>query len=306
VNRRQKVRRGPLAVAALVAAAAVHAQAPAPRVRPPADPLAPWPLEDTGLPAPVPAPPPLPAPADTALRALPAAPRASADSGEVVLVVHTRQILVSDPTQAGLLERLLQRGVAFETAQRTLGITEVDERRREYAVDELEPRIRAEIEALPDSAWSRGRPWRGRTAFFQVLRREERRRGSVPPLGENLDDKERSRLANLYRAAERPATAPPPGVDPDLVPAAVVDQVKAEFPPAASESGEVTLAVEVGRIGDVVSVRVESSTHPIFEPPAIAAARASTYRAAMRAGLPEPGTVRLTYRFAAPASAESP
>jgi hypothetical protein len=58
----------------------------------------------------------------------------------------------------------------------------------------------------------------GRTALFQVLEREERGRHTVPPLGKNLDDKDKSRLAKLGQrpdglpqtaAAPRPIKPPP-------------------------------------------------------------------------------------------------
>jgi TonB family protein len=276
------------------------------RVQPPADPLAPWPLEgvapepvETVLPSEVPQ-----APSDSLVPFPPelVTVPAPVDSSEIVPVVRFRQILVSDPDRVPLLEQLLQAGMSLEEAKQSLGITDVDERTRIYAVDELAPDIQAEIEALPDSGWSRGRPWRGRTAFFQVLERDERGRATLPVLGENLDAQERSHLASSLRKLPQQTQPAATGLDANLTPAAVVEQVAAEYPPTATESGEVTLVVEVGRLGEVQNVRVENSTDRIFEEPAITAARESKYRAADRDGFPEPGTVRLIYKFAAPQS----
>jgi len=300
-------------VALLAAAAAAQDKPPDPaspakpwvgRQKPPDDPLAPWPLEnEPGSEAPLP----LPAtPLDT-LSAGVEAPlvHGEVDSTDVVEVVHCRQILVGDPARVPHLQRLLEQGVPLEQALKQLGISGVEESRREYALDELEPRIQAEIAALPDSGWSGPRPWRGRTAFYQVLQREERLRHTVPRLGQNLDQEEKNRLATQFRSPER-SQQQGAAADADLQPAAVLEQVQAQYPPGANESGEVTVAVEVGRVGEVLGVRVESSTARIFEDPALAAARDSKYRPAARAGIAEPGTVRLTYKFAAPQAPGTP
>jgi TonB family protein len=191
--------------------------------------------------------------------------------------------------------------VPLERAVRSLGITDLVETKRAYAVDELEPGIRAQVESLPDSAWSAARSWRGRYAFFQVLGREERARSALPKLGEGLGDEERKRLAAALQSAARQVEAGARPAEPGLEPATVLEQVPAEYPPAATGNGEVTLSVDVGRLGQVLGVRVESSTDPIFEGPAIEAARTSRYKAARRPpGIAEPGTVRLTYKFTAP------
>jgi TonB family protein len=278
------------------------------RVQPPEDPLAPWPLEAVASQPGEPGPSgPQPEAAADSTLSLPdevGAIPAPVDSSEIVLVVQLRQILVSDPERAPLLGRMLQSGMTLEEAKQTLGITDVDERRREYALDELAAEVQAEIEALPDSAWSSPRRWRGRTAYFQILAREERGRGTVPALGENLGPEERNRLVSTLPAKQQPKLAQP-ALDANLTPASVTEQVPAEYPPTATESGEVTLVVDVGRLGEVQNVRVESSTDRIFEEPAIEAARESTYRAADRDGFPEPGTVRLTYKFAAPQSPDA-
>ena len=275
------------------------------RVPPPADPLDPWPLEPAPATQPTPVAPAVPT--DTTAVAVPdsAAPGAPIDSSDVVEVVRCRQILVSDPARVPQLERLLHDGMPLEQALLTVGIADVDESRRVYALDDIDPRLAAEIAALPDSGWSTPRPWRGRTVLVQVLDREERPRHTLPKLGENLDDKEKSRLASQLRAPERATTAQLTP-EADYKPAAAVEQVQAQYPPAANEAGEVTVVVEVGRVGEVLGVRIENSTARIFEEPAIAAARASKYKAAERSGFAEPGTVRLTYKFAAPQAGTTP
>ena len=296
-----------VAIAPLAVPAAAQDQPPAPaapakpwvgRQQPPDDPLAPWPLEPepgTETPVPVPA-----TPADTLGPGAAALPSpVIVDSTDVVQVVRCRQILVADPKRVPHLQRLLEQGVPLEQALQQLGITGVEQSRREYAVDELEPQVQAEIEALADSGWSRPRPWRGRTAFFQVLEREERLRHTLPRLGENLDQEEKNRLASQLRAPEQQQQQGA-GADPELQPAAVLEQVPAQYPPGAIESGEVTVVVEVGRLGDVLGVRVENSTARVFDEAAITAARDSKYRAATRGGIAEPGSVRLTFKFAAP------
>ncbi|MFQ5600777.1 MAG: energy transducer TonB [Candidatus Krumholzibacteriia bacterium] len=278
------------------------------RLPEPEDPLEPWSLEPAARPGPLP-------PADTgttpeaardttgALQPgpIPAAEAASPEKEESVLVVRLRQVLVSAPDRAERLEALLDLGVPFDEATAKLGITDVVESMREYAVDELHPQVRAQVEVLPDSGWSQGRVWRGRSVFFQVLAREERARSRVPKLGEGLDEAERRRLAGLVRTPDRSRDRSQQGDEMNLQPASVVEQVAAEYPPGATESGEVTLLVEVGRLGQVLDVSVEKSTDSIFEGPAIDAARASSYRSARRGpGIAEPGSVRLTYKFTAP------
>jgi hypothetical protein len=270
------------------------------RLPEPADPLEPWTLEPRGF-VPVAPFPSAGASPDTTALLLPGATRSVPLPGddELVLLIVCRQVLISQPERAELLQQLLQVGVPLQEATRTLGIVDFVEIVREYAIDEVHPDVRAQILALPDSAWSTARPWRGRFAFFQILGREVRARGTLPRLGEGLGDQERARLSRLQRLPDTPQTqAPQPGQD--YEPAQVVEQKQPDYPPAATETGEVVLVVEVGRGNSVLGVTVESSTDPIFEGPAIDAARASTYRAAQRGQVPEPGTVRLTYRFAAP------
>jgi len=284
---------------------------PRPRLPEPADPLEQWSLDPvpaqtgTGIvpavPVPVvpgaPEPSTVPAPAPESAGV---SPETASGDAEQVLVVHCRQILVNDPHRAAALERMLRAGVPLEKAAKSLGIVDLVQSSRRYVIDELSPEVRAEIESVPDSTWSRARPWRGRYAFYQVLGREQRPRSAVPKLGEGLDAGERSRLASGLQRLPQPTASQPPAPDADFQPAVVEQQELAEYPAAATGSGEVTLVVDVGRTGAPLGVRVEASTDPIFEGPAIEAARRSRYRAAVRSGTTEPGTVRLTYKFTAP------
>jgi TonB family protein len=217
-----------------------------------------------------------------------------------VPVVHCRQILVSGPQRAAQLEKLLRLGVPLDKATKSLGITDLVQNTRTYAIDDLGPEIRAEIQSVPDSTWSRARPWRGRYALYQVLGREESPRSAVPKLGEGLDAQERSRLTAKLQRAPQPTVSQAPDASSDFVPASVEQQAPAEYPAAATGSGEVAIMVEVGRTGTPGDIRVDTSTDPIFEAPAKEAARNSRYRPATRSGIPEPGTVRLIYKFAAP------
>ncbi len=285
----------------LVLVQTVHA-----RVPPPVNPLEQWTLGPAPAPAavvPTPSAVPQPAPADSlAPSLLPELGPVAADSlaDEIVEVVRCRQLLVSGTERAALLGRMLQRGIPLNEATRQLGIVDHQETVREYALADLQPALRTQIETLPDSAWSDARSWRGRTAFVQVLSREQRARSTIPKLGKGLDDAARQRLARLQRLQQRDARQQQ-NLDPDVEPAAVTDQKQPEYPAAATGGGTVVLLVDVGRLGEVLDVRVESSTDPIFESPAIDAARRSRYSAARRPpGIAEPGTVRLTYRFQAP------
>ena len=278
------------------------------RLPEPTDPLEPWsldPVPPAAAVGSVPAPTPAAAPVildSLAASAPPTAPEATSAPGDTtrVLVVHCRQILVSNPERAAALEKLLRHGVSLDKATKSLGITDLVQNTRTYAIDDLGPEIRAEIESVPDSTWSRARPWRGRYALYQVVRREESPRSAVPKLGEGLDAQERSRLNARLQRAQQPTPAQTPQVDSDFVPASVDQQAPAEYPAAATGNGEVAILVEVGRTGTPGDIRVDTSTDPVFEAPAINAARNSKYRAATRAGIPEPGTVRLVYKFEAP------
>lgn len=278
------------------------------RVPPPAHPLEQWrlgpaPAATTVIPAPtVPE-----APSDTASVALPDfQPAAEPDSlgDEEVEVVRCRQVLVSDPERAALLGRMLRHGTPLEDATHKLGIVDHVQSVRDYALADINPVLRAQLEALPDSAWSAGHRWRGRTVYVQILSREVRPRGSIPKLGEGLEESERQRVARLQRLQEPDVRAP--AVDPGVEPAAVIEQEPPKYPAAATGAGEVRLRVEVGRLAEVLAVTVEYASDPVFETPAIEAARGSRYRAARRPpGIAEPGTVMLTYKFAAPDAAES-
>jgi len=221
-----------------------------------------------------------------------------------VSVIRCRQVLVSDPERAALLARMLQRGVRLDAATRKLAIVDYVDTVREYALEDLDTELRLQLEALSDSAWTEPRRWHGRTAFVQVLARENRPRSSIPGLGQGLSESERQRLSRLQRLQVRDHRTEQV-VDPGTEPAAVVDQLRPEYPPAATGSGRVVLIVEVGRLSQVLDVTVEHSTDPVFESAAIDAARRSRYRAAKRPpGIAEPGTVRLTYEFTAPESTD--
>lgn len=259
----------------------------------------PTPLE-AGIPVPPPVDtPPVPVPEFGAQ-----VPLDSLDNVEVE-VVRCRQVLVSDPERAALLARLLERGVRFDAATRKLEIVDLVDTVREYALEDLDAELRSQLAVLADSAWSGPRAWRGRSAFVQLLERASRPRSSIPRLGEGLGDSERQRLARLQRLQVRDVRTQQT-LDPGVEPAAVVEQQRPEYPPAATGSGRVVVIVEVGRLSQVVDVKVESSTDPVFESAAIAAARASRYRAAKRPpGVAEPGSVRMTYEFTAPEPADS-
>jgi TonB family protein len=303
-----------LAVALTVVVVAVAGAAPEDRLtrREREDPLEPWSLEPGREEAPSPG----PVPADTST--VPEAAEASreaeqaegpiaAEDGERVPVVRCRQVLVSHPAQAERLAALLRSGANLDEVRRAAAGVEIEEHTREYALEELQDDVRSEVEALPAGGWSRVRPWHGRAALFQVVEKAERARSELPQLGAGLDASERDRVAEAGRAsAARRASAPPPaaaaatGAERGVEKAAVVNQVSPEFPPTASGGGEVTVLVEIDRLGQPIDVRVVSSSDRIFEIAAMDAARRSTYRGAKRDGIPEPGTVTLTFRFVAP------
>jgi len=294
-------------------AAASRAQAPGgedPRLTPRerADPLEPWSLEP--VPGQLPAIPP-PAPADTtggraAAGAPPPAggvqtPAVPADSSEVIAVVRLRAVLVGRADQAERLAELLRGGASLESAQRAVGGVKIDEKTRDLPLEELEPALRAEVEALEPGGWTGVRPWRGRSAFFQVVAKEDRRRSTIPKLGEGLDEQEQARLATLRHPM--PVRAPKlenTDAGRDYQPAAVVTQQRAEYPSSATTAGEVTVEVQIGLADNVLDVRVVESTDRVFEPASTVAAQRSIYQSARRSGVPEQGTVRLKFQFAAP------
>jgi TonB family protein len=142
------------------------------------------------------------------------------------------------------------------------------------------------------------RPWRGRSALFQVVSKGERQRGSVPALGQGLDREELERLAAQQRTVPPPPR--PESQDPDFKPATVVQQAQAQYPQGIQESAEVTVQVDVGLSDDYIGARVLRSTNPIFDQSALDAAQRSTYRSARRAGIPERGTLNLVFRYVAP------
>jgi TonB family protein len=233
--------------------------------------------------------------------------RDSTRDAERVVVVTCNQLLIDDPQLAERLARLLRAGAALEDAKRALGRTDLEPRRREYALDELAPEIRSTVEQLPEGGWSPVRPWRGRSALFQVVAKAERERGSIPDLGEGLGQSELDRLA-LQRSAARQRSSGGPAFDPaqQYQPAAVVQQVVPEYPAGLTGSGDVVVQVEIGPSDDVTSSRVLSSFDRQFDQAATDAAQHSRYRSARRKGTPEAGSVTLTFKFVAPGEQPNP
>lgn len=288
------------------------------------DPLEPWSMEAVPggrVPASMPAP--LPARPDTAAaHSTPAAGRPAASPSqpplvpddsdpaamararaakEKVLVVRCRQLLIGQPAAAERLGELLRGGASFESAWRAVGKIDLTDRTREYAIDELQPDLRQEVESLPEGGWSRARPWSGRTALFQVVTKETRERGSVPELGAGLSADEQSRLARAQRDRPPPsavaAANEATGNTQELERAAVVQQADVTPPEGVTTGATVTVLVQVGRTDDVMNVQIQASTDPQFNQAAIQAARRSTYRSAQRNGVPEPDMVPITFNF---------
>lgn len=284
-----------------------------------ADPLAPWTLEASGSGPAAPPPPPVtgdPGAGPIAVPMVPSDAPVDAErepevpqplSGDEVTVVHCRQISLGYPEQARRLAELLGAGATLEDARRALGGVEWVERQRDYALEDLEADLRAEIESLPDGGWTRVRTWRGRSILVQVVSRTQRSRSALPVLGEGLNQEERDRITARFRLnTPPPARAQSPEETAMLQPAAVLEQAKPEAPADLQEGGEVVVLVEVGREGEAVNVRVQHASNAALEAAAITAARRSRYRAATRLGIPEPGTVTLTFRFASPGAPEEP
>jgi TonB family protein len=221
---------------------------------------------------------------------------------ERVVVVTTRQLLVDDPRLAQRLAQLLRAGVSFEEATRALGRTGLELRQRTYAIDELSPEVRTEVERLPEGGWSDVRPWRGRSAIFQLVSREERTRGSIPRLGAGLDPVETDRLAQRSAAAQRAQqtaqreAAATEGYEQ----AAVTEQVTPEYPASLTEPGKVVVEVDVGVTDTPTATRIVESSNAAFDQAALVAAQRSKYRAARRHGVPEQATITLTFNFVAP------
>ncbi len=270
-----------------------------------ADPLAPWTLEASGQ-APLgpranPTDSPL-VPSDAPTESEREAEAEQPLRGDEIPVVRCRQILIGHPEHARRLAALLRAGASLQDARRAIGGVDVVERQRDYAIEDLEPELRAEIEALPEGGWTRVHTWRGRAALVQVVARLQRSRSMLPVLGEGLSAEERERLSARFRLNAPPPPTPRPQNPEDtaIQVAAVIDQVKPETPENVLEGGEVVVFVEVGSEGEAVDVRVQTSTNPALEAAALDAARRSRYRAATRLGTPEPGSVTITFRFAAP------
>jgi TonB family protein len=213
---------------------------------------------------------------------------------------------VSDPRKAERLVALLHAGATLEDARRTLGSIDVDERSRAYAMDDLQPDLRAEVDTLSAGEWSRIREWRGRSSVFQVVSKEERARSAIPQLGQGLDESEIERLANQQRAIAGRSRPPAETQAGDLQPASVVEQATPQYPPGIEESAEVTVQVEIGMSDDYVGARVVRSTNPQFDQAALDAAQRSSYRSARRNGIPERGNVTLNFRFVAPGQEPPP
>jgi hypothetical protein len=278
-----------------------------------ADPLEPWSLE-VNVATPPPAPSRNPVPASPAIGPdpapnpppRPALPPSDADlpndprSLEKVAAVTCRQILIADPQKAARLAALLQSGASLEDAQRALGRVDMVEVNRAYALEELAPEVRAEIEKLPVGGWSSVRPWRGRSSIFQVVAKDERERRALPALGRGLGTDEQNDLAAQRRQIARDQRPSASDETADYENATVVTQVSPEFPPNASGPGEVTVQVQLGASDDVIDAIVMRASDPIFEFPARDAARRSQYRSARRNGIPEKSAVTLTFKFVAP------
>jgi hypothetical protein len=246
---------------------------------------------------------PAPTPGPQLTPGTPPAP-AAADSSEQVTVVRLRAVLVGGVDQAQRLVEMLRDGAKLEAAQRALGGLEIDEMTRDMALEDLQPSLRAELEKMRKGGWTNARPWRERAAIFQLVSQETRRRSTLPKLGDGLDAQEQSRLASLHHPMpKRAPRVDNADADQNLVPAAVVQQERPAYPTTATMSGDVTVEVKIGLLDDVVDAKVTSSTDPIFEAPALEAARHSTYHSARRSGVPETGTLRLTFRFVAPNAA---
>ena len=220
--------------------------------------------------------------------------------GEGIDVVRCRQLIISQPARAERLVALLRAGTDLETAKRSLGGVDVVERTRDYPLADLEPDIRQEIAGLSDGGWSRVRTTRGRAVVFQLVAREHRDPASLPAFGTGLGADEMARVQRLQRP--RPAPRPVRDETSDAEGAAIVQQVDPEYPAGATESGSVTVRVQLGRADDVVDVQIESATHEIFKDAALRAARYSTYRTSRRDGIPEVSSVTVTFNFVAPPS----
>ena len=282
------------------------------------DVLEPWSLENEPVTVPLapPAPTPVPArvnPDTTAAR--PAAPprseppAADSDVGagapgsagrEQILVVRCRQLLVGHRLAAERLARLLRSGASLEEARKAIGSIDIDDRTRDYAVDDLQPELRAEVEKLPEGAWSGVRNWNGRAALFQVVSKQRRERRSIPELGAGLDTDEQSRMARVQRPVQAPPSRPVADETADTEGAEVVNQVTPQYPEDAMAAGAVTVLVTVGRSDEVISVDIETSSDPVFNRAAQDAAHRSTYRAQRQGGTPVGGSVRVTFQFPAP------
>lgn len=281
----------------------------------PADPLEPWSLGERAA-VPVPSTTPerpgiaLPVPTDPVTprdprldQPPPAIYGSDSTAVDAIPVVVLRHIYLESPHLARQLRELFDAGVHWADARTLLKLESVPEYVREYPLEDLAASMLQEVAALPDSAWSSGHPWRGRTMFYQVLARVQRSRAGLPQLGEGLGDSERGRLSQLGPRLRQPVLSgldSDSANDEDYVKVALVKQEQAVYPPAATTDGAVVLDVYVGRQHDVVKIEVISSTDPVFEDAARQAARLSEYRSATRNGIPEPGTIRLEYPFQVP------
>ena len=230
-------------------------------------------------------------------------------AADAIPVVMLQQILIANPNHALQLRDLFDAGVSWSEAQQLLKMHDFEEYLREYALEDLSTQIRQEVEALADSSWSSGHPWRGRTMFYQVLSRANRSRAALPELGQGLTAQERSKLASLRPQLRQPSSG---GVDnrenPDsaVIQVVIIKQEAPVYPEDAFDDpiefidGEVVLIVSIGRQGDVTDIEVDRSSSRLFEDAAREAAQKSEYRSASRGGIPEPGTIRLNYTFKVP------
>jgi hypothetical protein len=202
---------------------------------------------------------------------------------ESIAIVKCRQLLVSDPKQAARLAGLLRAGTHYDEAIQVLGRAEIDDRTREYALEELSPDVRAEIDALAGGWLEHRAPLPRAQPHLPGAGQRQRERRTLPALGAGLDTEEQNRVAAASRQSAQPQR-PAAGETSDLEPASVVQQQTPEYPQGATGSGEVTVDVEVGLSDDLIDARIVHSSDTIFETSATDAARAhSTGRRAATA-----------------------
>ncbi|MBX2804303.1 MAG: TonB-dependent receptor [Myxococcales bacterium] len=109
-------------------------------------------------------------------------------------------------------------------------------------------------------------------------------------------------LPKAVWAADPPATVLRPSQEQALTPPRLVEQVDLDYPAAARQlgvHGDVSVLVQVGEDGSVVSVEVESGPE-IFHEAAIAGAQSLRFEPARRGGVAVVVTTRVHFHFAPP------